>query len=385
MHFCHHLYEERVKMRRSADRLTYIIKTELQNRKAFFCHAEKATALSNLKLLIAANITAVVFLVLFLLLTPYIIPGWTPTLWHIAFLPALLVSLAAIVFYYVRGARTGRGVTLLCVIFDSILLIFSILLDSVGTPDGPGTFLSLMLIVIPSLFTIPFYLSYSLTTAAETAYIIVTLTYKDTLLGRYDIFSSVAAFSFSLIIANMIMVLRIRDFTLQRTYKYRSMTDRLTNILNKDGLYNEFGKYLHLYNPTVTCTLIFMDLDNFKTLNDTKGHTAGDKVLRHTGMLLVDTFRHADIVGRFGGDEFVILMKDAASKQLAEDRCTSLQKSLRAMSLKESGIEITGSFGVVLATGQEVLPDSIFRQADAALYEAKRNGKATFVIKEYHS
>lgn len=372
-------------MRQHPEDIKHMVKTELRNRRAYFQNTKKETASSNLKFLIAANISALVFLIGFILLTPYIIKGWKPTCYHISFIPALLFCAIITFIYYMRKNWQSRIVTILCILFSAVLLAFSILLDTVGTPDGPGTFLPMMFIIIPSLFTLPFSISYGLIITAEIIYIAVVIISKNNVLGQYDIFSSIVALAFSVIVANMIMILRVRDYTIQTKYKYRSMTDGLTNILNKRACFEAFREYFLLYNPQVTCTLIVMDLDDFKALNDTKGHASGDEVLHQTGMLLLDTFRRIDIVGRFGGDEFVILMKGTASAEIARERCRTLQNNLRRISQIETGMQITGSFGIILADKQEINFSALFLQADEALYEAKHKGKATYVIKHYQS
>ena len=370
-------------MRQYPDDIMHMIKTELHNRKDYFKNAEKEIASSNLKFLIAANISALVFLIGFILLTPYIIKGWKPTGYHIGFIPALLFCTFITFIYYIRRNWQYRTVSILCVMFSAVLLVFSILLDTIGTPDGPGTFLPMMFIIIPSLFTLPFSISYGLIVSAEILYIAVVIISKNNILGQYDIFSSIVALAFSTVIANMIMILRVRDYTLQTKYKYRSMTDGLTNILNKEASFKAFRKYFMLYNPQVTCTLIIMDLDRFKTLNDTKGHAEGDEVLHQVGMLLLETFRRIDIVGRFGGDEFVILMKGTASAEIVQEKYRTMQNNLRRVSQIETGMQITGSFGIVLVDGQNIDSHALFLQADEALYEAKNKGKATYVIKQY--
>lgn len=271
----------------------------------------------------------------------------------------------------------------MCVLFAIILLSFSILLDTIATPDGPGTFLPMMVIIIPALFTVPLYLSCGLCVLAEVIYIMAIYTFKNNMLGQYDIFRSIVALAFSIIVANMIIMLRTRDYLIQTEYKYQSMMDALTNILNKEASFKAFNEYFKMYNPNVTCSLIIMDLDNFKTLNDTKGHTAGDMILHRVGLLLADTFRHLDIIGRFGGDEFVILLKYTASETMLQDRCRELQTNLRKISKLETGIEMTGSFGIVIVENQEAELQSLFDQADRALYEAKHQGRAGHVIKRY--
>ncbi len=370
-------------MRQRIKNFFQLMRTELKNRKAFYKNAADENAVFNIKNLLAANVAALVFLIGFLLLTPYIIAGWQPTPYHLGFLPALFLCFIITLLYFLRKNWQGRTVSILCILFFLVLLTFSILLDTVGTPEGSGTFLPMMFIIIPSLFTLPFYISYFLCIGAEIVYIFLLCTLKRNIIGQYDAFSSIVALAFSVIVANMILSLKVRDHTIQAKYKQLSMTDTLTNILNKTASFTAFQEYFETCNPFVTCTLIIMDLDHFKTLNDTKGHAAGDRVLHRVGMLLTDTFRRYDVIGRFGGDEFVILLKGVASEAILNERCRNIQNNLRSVSSAVSGMEITGSFGVILVKDQKVELQSLFDQADRALYEAKRSGRATFAIQEY--
>ena len=298
--------------------LLQLVRTELKTRKAFYRNAADESASSNLRILLASNMASIVFLVGFILLTPHIISGWQPTPYHIWFLPAMFFCTIITFLYFLRRPWQNGIILLLCILFILFLLIFSILLDSVGTPDGSGTFFPMMLIIIPSLFTLPLYISYGLCVAAEIAYIFVTTVFKATRIGQYDIFSSVVALAFSFIVANMIMTLKVRDRTMQSKYRHLSMTDNLTDILNKTASFAAFQEYLDSCGSAVTCTLVVMDLDHFKALNDTRGHAAGDRVLHQFGLLLKDVFRKDDIIGRFGGDEFVVLLKGVASRALLQ-------------------------------------------------------------------
>ena len=180
-------------------------------------------------------------------------------------------------------------------------------------------------------------------------------------------------------------MLRVRDYMLQAEYKYRSMTDGLTNILNKEAIFDALRKYFQAYNPHTTCALIIMDLDNFKTLNDTKGHAAGDVLLKEIGRLLTETFRRLDIIGRFGGDEFVILLKGTADPLLIRNKYTTIQERLKQLTQEQLDIPVTASFGSVYAEDQTVDAHLLFQQADTALYEAKRKEKSSCVIKKYQS
>lgn len=365
--------------------LLYLIRTELRNRRTFFRDGSASNCSSNLKLLIAANTTAILFLIAFILVTPLIISSWHPTPYHLAFLPALLICFAVSLIYY-RGHRNGgKGASLLCILLSIILLTFSVLLDTIGSAGAPAIFVPMMYVIVPVVFTLPFHISYGMIAITEIAYAFMLSTYKNNMTGRYDLFGSIVALACSLIIANIITMLRVRDYMLQAEYKYRSMTDGLTNILNKEAIFDALRKYFQAYNPHTTCALIIMDLDNFKTLNDTKGHAAGDVLLKEIGRLLTETFRRLDIIGRFGGDEFVILLKGTADPLLIRNKYTMIQERLKQLTQEQLDIPVTASFGSVYAEDQTVDAHLLFQQADTALYEAKRKEKSSCVIKKYQS
>lgn len=365
--------------------LLYLIRTELRNRRTFFRDGSASNCSSNLKLLIAANTTAILFLIAFILVTPLIISSWHPTPYHLAFLPALLICFAVSLIYY-RGHRNGgKGASLLCILLSIILLTFSVLLDTIGSAGAPAIFVPMMYVIVPVVFTLPFHISYGMIAITEIAYAFMLSTYKNNMTGRYDLFGSIVALACSLIIANIITMLRVRDYMLQAEYKYRSMTDGLTNILNKEAIFDALRKYFQAYNPHTTCALIIMDLDNFKTLNDTKGHAAGDVLLKEIGRLLTETFRRLDIIGRFGGDEFVILLKGTADPLLIRNKYTMIQERLKQLTQEQLDIPVTASFGSVYAEDQTVDAHLLFQQADTALYEAKRKEKSSCVIKKYPS
>ncbi len=362
-----------------------LIREELEKRKRYFHDAKKEIASNNLRLLLPANVVTVALLSFFLLITPYIINGWQATVWHIGFLPASVFCCAITFFYELRGKNRGnfRDVTGLCILLEIILFGFSTLIDTAGTPQGSSVFVPLLYVVMPVLFTLPFYISYSVIGAAEIVYIVEILTFKDERIGQYDIFGSMFALLCSVVVANMILVLRVRDYEIRIKYKQLSTKDSLTDILNKQSSQEAFSLYFQLHNPHVTCMMMIVDLDNFKEVNDTKGHAAGDQVLRRTGQILLDTFQSTDIVGRFGGDEFVVLIKGIASEKLIRAKCEKIQGRLSHETMRDVGCKVTSSMGVVLAHRQNVEYSRLFEQADKALYEAKQQGKAGYRIREY--
>ncbi|MDR6888173.1 MULTISPECIES: sensor domain-containing diguanylate cyclase [Variovorax] len=126
--------------------------------------------------------------------------------------------------------------------------------------------------------------------------------------------------------------------------------------------------------------LLFLDIDYFKSINDSLGHAAGDAVLREFGRRLKESVRETDMAARYAGDEFVILLENAGG---ASEAGTVAQKVLAAMRpafhLSSRTLQATASIGVAISEGDEDFP-SLFMRADAALYAAKKEGKNRFMM-----
>ena len=125
--------------------------------------------------------------------------------------------------------------------------------------------------------------------------------------------------------------------------------------------------------------VLFIDLDNFKTINDSLGHYAGDELLKRVAGRLQSCLRGADMVGRLGGDEFVVVVTDVAR---AEDLAAVAEKIAEAISepfsLEEQILSVSGSIGISVFPKDGETPDTLIRNADAAMYLAKDRGRSNF-------
>jgi diguanylate cyclase (GGDEF)-like protein len=149
--------------------------------------------------------------------------------------------------------------------------------------------------------------------------------------------------------------------------------DSLTNVLNARAfaaeLAQELGRNRRYGRPLA---LIYLDLDDFKKVNDAHGHATGDAVLRLVADAMRSAVRQADLVGRLGGDEFGVLMPEtdgAVAHAAAARLVTGIRTVFRGTP------SVTASIGVVAVAGTEAGSDELLRKADQAMYEAKRAGK----------
>jgi diguanylate cyclase (GGDEF)-like protein len=156
-----------------------------------------------------------------------------------------------------------------------------------------------------------------------------------------------------------------------------SMRDSMTSLLNHENIYKKLNDEIERTKKTTyPLTIIMLDIDDFKYINDNYGHIAGDKVIKKVSELLVANFRATDIIGRYGGEEFVIIMP----KTSLEDS-TSLAERIRLTVENckfENDIAITVSGGIIEFHGESA--EELIKKVDEKLYKAKKNGKNRFEI-----
>ncbi len=162
----------------------------------------------------------------------------------------------------------------------------------------------------------------------------------------------------------------------------QAQRDSLTGLLNKAATQAAVRSYLD--GPdNKGCALLMIDLDNFKGINDRLGHLFGDTVLTRVAHTIRRLFRSGDVIGRVGGDEFMVLMKDTCEGKLIEERCRQLLEGLdNLFPQDDESCQVGCSVGVALSPDHGASFQELFHRADQALYHAKQSGKSCFTIYE---
>lgn len=155
--------------------------------------------------------------------------------------------------------------------------------------------------------------------------------------------------------------------------------DRMTMLLNRDTTMDSIREVL-LRERNSEHALFMIDIDNFKKLNDTLGHQAGDEFLVSVAMAIQNSFRETDIVGRIGGDEFFALMKNMGDVRKLAVKAKTLLEDISKIDVGNPDVEISGSIGISMYPEDGRTLDELYAKADDALYEAKRHGKKRFVF-----
>ncbi|MHA4870585.1 EAL domain-containing protein [Duganella sp. PWIR1] len=184
--------------------------------------------------------------------------------------------------------------------------------------------------------------------------------------------------------ANWIMVAVARDITERKEAEQRLLKlahfDTLTGLPNRSQFYDSLSHSLRqAAEHKWSLAVLFLDVDRFKNINDTLGHTIGDELLRQFSSRLVDCLRVRDTIGRFGGDEFaaILMLPDGAQNAIAV--VDKIREALRRpFDLKGHEVTVTASIGIAVFPDDSAEPDTLIQYADTAMYRAKEAGRDAF-------
>lgn len=285
------------------------------------------------------------------------------------YLIALIYSAVITVVFFIFKADSFVA-QLLIYLSISMLFLFSILVTA-NKPVYPATMFIVMLIITP-MFMIdkPFFMGITLSAAAA-VFLVWMHGVKSFNVWQIDLTNTliflVVGF-FLHIIANSI---RIKEFVLRRKINIQKDTDDLTGLKNKGALTSAINEFLADKSKDKGI-LFLLDIDRFKSINDTYGHDVGDSVIRQMGAFASEYFQNGEIVGRFGGDEFIFFVKDTDDAALACKIADDIVAGAHAkIELPDKEQKISVSIGIALYHGLEQNYSEIFKKADVALYELK--------------
>jgi len=177
------------------------------------------------------------------------------------------------------------------------------------------------------------------------------------------------------------MSLALSNIALREKLRTQSMRDPLTGLYNRRYMEDALERYLSLAERSGASTAVMMiDLDNFKNLNDEHGHAKGDAVLRDVAAQMVGGLRPSDVICRYGGEEFLVILPNCS---LDDAAAKAEQLRARIETLSEAHqVSVSASFGVAAVPQTSIASTDLVPQADAALYRAKVSGKNQVVCAE---
>lgn len=178
------------------------------------------------------------------------------------------------------------------------------------------------------------------------------------------------------------LIYPLRNALLYHQALQSAYTDPLTGVYNRTALQGIFQREWKLARRQgIPLSMLVLDIDHFKQINDTYGHAGGDRVLVKVASCLREAVRSTDMIFRYGGEEFVILLSNTYSEgaELLAHRLRRAIHSINWLDIAPS-LRITASIGVATRNQLEETPEQMFKRADEALYQAKRQGRNRVVM-----
>ncbi|MBQ0051711.1 MAG: GGDEF domain-containing protein [Treponema sp.] len=252
-------------------------------------------------------------------------------------------------------------------------LIYGIVVGIINQPEHYAASYNAILPIMPILFIDRNWRMMSFTAFFEMIFCYLAWKYKVPEMAAMDTINSVCftlvSFGFCIYMNHM----HIADFLLRKTIKIERDYDGMTAVLTKVAFRRDVLKDLGKENPCGI--LMIVDIDNFKSINDGCGHDVGDQVIKDIARTIKSNFRTSDVVGRFGGDEFVVYMPSTKDFNLGELKAASMVRDIQEkvkIGEEQKSASVSIGFTMVCATDNY---DSLLKRADQALYKAKKNGK----------
>lgn len=286
-----------------------------------------------------------------------------------------LLCLAVICSLFAWSEKKERNWILpLCYAFLVVVYGFAIVLGTLGQPDFPAVTFCVLLCVGPLLFLDKPYRMAILTAGMTVLFCVMSYKLKELRLAELDCVNAVSFTVLSIAVNVNVMKTKMRDLTQYRYITRENDTDELTKLMTKAAVERDVQGYMRATG--LSAVLLIIDLDNFKSINDTFGHTYGDAVLRKMGCCIREVFRETDIKGRFGGDEFVLFLPGLDKREVITQRVEELLSLMQSsIEIPENGSEIHASIGIALYPEHACTYEELFRCADEALYQSKKHGK----------
>lgn len=356
------------------------IRETIRQMNSYFRKSQVSIAESNISLV--KGICACGFVVVGLLLfaADILIRNWSISFMHFLFLPFFVI-------YYLWAEHLRKDslyhkelIRVMVLSFMCIFMFLVIWIETVQYPDNIATLVTPVMIVLPLVLIQPIMTTFLYLLVSYGVLCMLSCLCSGEKVVRANAFNGLVGVLFGFLVACVVTNLRAREEHIKQVIIKNSQEDKLTGILNKSTVEQECFNYLDLFSHE-SCALIVLDVDSFKNVNDMYGHQRGDQVLSILGETLTKVFRERDILGRIGGDEFIVLMKNVHEKDLVVKKMTDFSE-LFAKEMKEKvGQEITCSYGAVIKSEMYMSYVPLFELADRLLYKAKSNGRACGCVK----
>ncbi len=282
----------------------------------------------------------------------------------------LLLFVLAWVFIGRRSRKLSIPMTYMML---AVAYAFGIVLGVFSKPEQPATTFCVLLFALPLLLIDRPVRCAVLVTGATACFCVCTVLVKSREISQQDIVNSISFLILGITVNHYVMKTKLRDILNQSIIERERDTDDLTRLLNKAAGRRQMEEYI---SGGGAAALLILDIDNFKSINDSYGHAYGDTVLRTLGTVIAGSFRSTDVLARIGGDEFAMLLPESTDIDRIGACMDRMDEALKdSFIVNNRFAPVTFSVGAAFCPRDSRDYDTLFEMADRALYAAKNNGK----------
>ena len=294
---------------------------------------------------------------------------------RIFYLVIFLYSLAAAIsFFFIR--KDSIIAQLIIYLSIGMLFLFGCSITQ-NKPNIPATTFIVLLLITPMFMIDKPYFMMLVLTIASVVFLVWMSYIKPYDIWLYDAINIIIYGIVGMVIHIVANAIRIKEFVLTRIINIQKDVDDLSGLMNRGALIRSINDYL-LDNDCKQGIMILLDIDKFKAVNDSYGHDIGDHVLKQLSEFLKYKFENDEIIGRFGGDEFIIFIKDTNDKEYASMMAKTIINGSHDYVKFLNNERISVSLGIAIYQGDEKNFTEIFKKADIALYKAKADSNNRF-------
>lgn len=318
-----------------------------------------------------------------------------PPLTHMAHFACVLVCLAMLICERFLHRRFPAVSTYAIYLLATVVYVYAVVIGVFARTDACAVTICVVIAVVPLVILDRPWRVVLGSLAATIIFMGLSWYSKPVEIAVSDFANSASACAIGILLAVWCISIRMQNLSYSWKSELERQTDGLTGLLNKVSFEKRAASFLaREENPEAT--LLIIDADNFKRVNDMYGHDEGDRVLKEMATTIREAFRTSDYVGRFGGDEFVVFMQDCINRRAAI-KCAKrlIARMPERVKLPDEEDVFHVSVGVAFS---DCIPDdlmpstddplsykSLFIAADRALYQAKNSGRDCFCIAGYDS
>lgn len=350
-----------------------------KNQKKYFGEFKEEISIRNLQLMQTICYAGIIIFCLYFLFIKIFFNPWSGSIAYLFPVPVLAAFLWEIKKINAEAVNV-RKITILVLLMYIFLIAVTIILSVFPNPEIPSVYYHLFIVACPVLFILPIYMHLIMIVLSYAVFFSLVIVFKAPAIWPHELYESFTAVVFSGVVTILMTQFRLQSDSLKRKYYKMSQMDGLTHVMNKVSGIQAGEQYLSELKSQERFAVLFLDLDNFKHINDTYGHMLGDELLQAVAETLRISCRGSDIISRFGGDEFMVVLKNIQNESVTIARVESIRRRINAIAI-DSIREVTCSIGVYyIEKLNHLTMDMILTKADETLYQAKQMGKNCYHV-----